>query len=430
MKMRKLILLLLISSSVFAQQAKSTKYNFQDFALIVNVEDQERQYNEMLKANPVDPAKPTMYGEYRAQLALGWLTRGNFERYWYYKNTNPKFNVLQLTYLAYAMEYLLDANKNPAELEKVSGGILKDIEAGAISDEIGRAQPIMEVNATVNAQLGNIETAVKLLAKSSEVKGAIRDMKYFRDSKANYLNRYAIVMSAAGKNQIAFDTLSKAFREAESNPVMVNTFREVYKKLKGNETGFEQYLKSLQDEAYEECYKEVEKSYIASSKKTLDGFFPNPRKEEGPMKLFEAKQPVKDISLLDLNGKSVSLGDYKGKVLALDFWSTLCTPCVAAFSGFERVVADYKKDVFQMFVVNLFEDQATVKSFVAKKGIALDVLHDEENKAYNIQGTPTKIVFDPLGNIRFYSAGYAGSTDREYYKLKSMVEITKARYKG
>lgn len=83
-----------------------------------------------------------------------------------------------------------------------------------------------------------------------------------------------------------------------------------------------------------------------------------------------------------------------------------------------------------MFVVNLFEDQATVKSFVAKKGIALDVLHDEENKAYNIQGTPTKIVFDPLGNIRFYSAGYAGSTDREYYKLKSMVEITKARYKG
>ena len=148
------------------------------------------------------------------------------------------------------------------------------------------------------------------------------------------------------------------------------------------------------------------------------------------MKLFQAKQPVKDIVMVDLNGKPVQLANYKGKVLALDFWTTMCTPCVAAFSGFERVVADYKKEAFQMFVVNLFEEQSTVQSFVAKKGITLDVLQDQDNKAYDVQGTPTKIVFDPLGNIRFYSSGYAGSTDREYYKLKSMIEITKARYKG
>lgn len=83
-----------------------------------------------------------------------------------------------------------------------------------------------------------------------------------------------------------------------------------------------------------------------------------------------------------------------------------------------------------MFVVSLFEDRATVRTFVKKKGITLDVLQDEENKFFDIQGTPTKIIFDPLGNIRFFSAGYAGSTDREYYKLKSMVEITKSRYKG
>jgi thioredoxin-related protein len=94
------------------------------------------------------------------------------------------------------------------------------------------------------------------------------------------------------------------------------------------------------------------------------------------------------------------------------------------------VVADYKKDDFQMFIINLFEETKTVKSYLTKQAITLDVLHDEENKAYDVQGTPTKIVFDPQGNIRFYSAGYAGSTDREYYKLKSMIEIIKAKYKG
>jgi hypothetical protein len=58
------------------------------------------------------------------------------------------------------------------------------------------------------------------------------------------------------------------------------------------------------------------------------------------------------------------------------------------------------------------------------------VLSEEEDKAFNIRATPVKIVFDPMGNIRFYSEGYAGSTDREYYKLKSMIEITRARHSG
>lgn len=430
MKMKKLIWLLLISGAVFAQQSPSPKYSFKDFVSIVNVEEQEKQYNEMLKTNPIDPAKPSMYEEYRAQLATGWLTKGNFERYWYYKNTHPKFNVLQFLFLTYALDNLFDANRNPEELERVSAGILEDLRTGALSDGIGRTQTVMEINAATNALLGHTDAALKVLTESSAVKGGMREMHYFKDAKSNYLNRYGIVMLAAGKHQVAFDTLSMAFREAESNPAMVNTFRQVYKKVKGTEDGFEQYLASLKDEAYQECYKEVEKSYIASPKTTLDGTIPSPGGDSKMFTLFHARQPVKEISLPDLNGNIVNLSDFKGRVLALDFWSTGCTPCVAAFSGFERVVADYKKDVFQMFVVSLFEDRETVKSFVAKKGITLDVVQDEENKAYDIQGTPTKIIFDPLGNIRFFGAGYAGSTDREYYKLKSMVEITRARYKG
>ncbi|MDO6430006.1 TlpA disulfide reductase family protein [Flavitalea sp. BT771] len=428
--MKKIILLLLISSPVFAQQSKTMQEKFLAFTMIGNVEDQEKQYDEMVKASPIDAAKPSMYEEYRAQLATGWLTKGNFERYWYYKNTHPKFNPLQFLYLSYALDHLLDEDKNMSELEKVSKGILDDLQNGVLSDGMGRTQPIMEVNAAANAKLGHTEAALEMIAKSSQVKDNMRDMRYFKDQKASYLNRYGIVMLAAGKYEAAFDTLSKAFKDAESNPAMVRTFRLAYKKWKGTEKGFEQCLKSLQEEAYRECYAEVEKMYIAAPTTTLEGTFPKRKPEDEPMTLFRAKQPVKEISMVDLNGRTVNLDDYKGKVLALDFWSTGCTPCVAAFAGFDRAVADYKKDIFQLFVVDLFEDEETVRSFVSKKGIRLDVLRDEENKAYDVQGTPMKIIFDPLGNIRFYSSGYAGSTDREYYKLKSMVEITKARYKG
>jgi len=111
--------------------------------------------------------------------------------------------------------------------------------------------------------------------------------------------------------------------------------------------------------------------------------------------------------------------------LVIDFWTTVCTPCIAAFAGFEKIIADYKKDDLQLFVINLFEDYNTVKGFVEQKEPKLDILRDEENIAYDVQGTPTKIIFDPSGNIRFFSTGYAGSTDREYYKLKSMLEIVR-----
>ena len=208
---------------------------------------------------------------------------------------------------------------------------------------------------------------------------------------------------------------------------MIATFKSVYQKLKGTDEGFDSYLIALQKEAYQHYYQEVEKLYIASPQQEMKGELPSPDDPTEMMTLFEGKKPVQEITLENLKGEPVRLADHTGKILVVDFWTTLCTPCVAAFTGFERVVADYNKADLQLFVINLFETDRTVKAYVAQKGITLDVLRDEENLAYNVQGTPTKIIFDPSGNIRFYAAGYAGSTDREYYKLKAMVEITKSR---
>ncbi|WP_127130909.1 TlpA family protein disulfide reductase [Pseudoflavitalea rhizosphaerae] len=425
--MKKIILLLLISGSAWAQQPTMNKNNFEDFILIEKVEDQEKFYNEMLKQLPAGKKTPAATNDYRGELAYGWLAKGNVERYNYYKATAPKFNPRQFLYLCYTLENMFDSRKQYTAVEKITREILDEFDKGTMKDPIGRSEILVELNAAANARLGNNAAAGKMMARLNGKKSETRDMKYFKDSKSNYYNRYAIVMTAAGQHQTAFDTLTKAFREADSNPYMISTFREVYKKVKGTEKGFDQYIKGLQKEAYAKCYKEVEALYLSKDSTTLEGTLVPVGGNGKPMTLFQAKKPVKEISLLDLDGKTVNLGDYQGKILVVDFWTTLCTPCVAAFSGFEKVVSDYNKDAFQLFVINLFEDQPTVRSYVAKKGITLDVLRDEENAAYDVQGTPTKIVFDPIGNIRFYSAGYAGSTDREYYKLKAMVEITKAR---
>ncbi|SDK65458.1 Peroxiredoxin [Pedobacter sp. ok626] len=425
--MKKLILLLLISSSAWAQKAAPGKFNFNDFNLIVKVEDKEKYFNDMLEEKPEDQLKTGQYDQFRVPLAVAWLAKGNLERYKYYTKNEPKFSFPNLLDLTYALEYLVEDNKHLKIVEQVSGEALDMLAKGKAEDiENDRMQVLLEVNAMANAKLGNIAVAKKNIAQSSKVKG-MREGKYFKDSKSNYLNRYGIVLAAAGEYQKALDTLTKAVRDADSNPRLIATLRAVYKEVHGSDKDADKFIAGLQEEAYKKYYKEVEKSFISDVSAPISGEVDGPA---GKLKVLNGEQRAKNVSLPDLNGKMVNFADYNGKILVVDFWSTGCTPCVAAFAGFEKVVTEYKNEPFQLFVINLFEAQKTVKSFIAKKGITLDVLSDEPNKAYDIQATPTKIVFDPMGNIRFYAIGYAGSTDREYYKLKAMVEIIKDRASG
>jgi thiol-disulfide isomerase/thioredoxin len=426
--MKKLLAMLLLCSSAFAQKPATEKYNYNDFMLIEKVEDQEKYYKEMLSQEAPEKLNEKATNDFRGELAFAWLAKGNVERYKFYKSTNPKFNPRQFAYLTAAVEKLFDQKQEYHEVAEITAQLLDDLDQKKIADLVMRTSVLRELNAAANAKLGKIEIARQMIAKSSEGEAnEIRNMRYFKDMKSNYLNRYAIVMLAAGQAQTALDTLVKAFENAESNPYMTATFSEAYKKVKGSDKGLDKYLNSLKESAYQHYYKELYPQYISTPQRMLTGTMVSQGKDKQTMTLFEAKKPVYEVSMERLNGEPVHFAAYKGKILAVDFWTTMCTPCVAAFAGFERVVADYKKAPFQMFVINLFEDSSTVKSYVAQKGIPLEVLRDEENVFYNVQGTPTKILFDTEGYIRFYSSGYAGSTDREYYKLKSMIEIIKSR---
>ncbi|MCL6220449.1 TlpA family protein disulfide reductase [Zunongwangia pacifica] len=424
--MKKLLLILLMSGSVWAQGEDPSTFNYEDFSLLPKVEEKEAYYEAMLRAS--NDKEQAQQDEYLTALAVGWLAKGNEEKYRYYMKDNPEISFVNLVNLIYALEYLENDEKYAKLVESVSNETIKKIEEEAAEDDLtkSRMQVLLEINAMANAILGHAEVAQQSMERASALKGD-RESKYFKDSKANYYKRYAAVLVAQGEQERALDTLTTAVSNADSNPESVALLKDIYTAVHGNGEDVDALVQALQQKAYEHCYKEVEKKYITNSNLPFNGTIPNPADPDEKLTIFEATKPVYEISLPDLNGKPVNLADYKGDVLVIDSWTTLCTPCVAAFAGFDLVVEEYKEEAFQLFVMNLFEPQKTVKSFVGRKNIDLDVLQDEPNTTYQIRATPTKIIFDPQGNIRFYSSGYAGSTHREYYKLKAMVEIVKKR---
>lgn len=402
--MKRLILLLfMVSGSVYAQQ--KPQQLAKEFSALVRVEDEEKFYNELVAKNP---AKRDQYGAYRAQLAVDWLIKGNIDKYQFYKRSHPKFTALQLFELSNLLEYWVDDNKHVALVEQISKQILEEIARKVHDDTFSRTGVLLEVNALANARLGNIDMAMKNIKKSG-ADATFRAIPYFRNSNANYLTRYGAILSAAGQHQQALDTLANAVRRANSTPRTVATLKAVYQKAKGNSSGVDKYIAALQAEAYHKIAKEVEKAWIADTK------------------------PAPDITLSDITGKAVKLSDYKGKIVVIDFWSTACKPCVAAFPAFERAVEFYKNEPFQLFVINEGESPDVVKPYMDKKGYKLNVLFDNDEaifKALGALGTPQKFIIDVNGNINQTGIGYAGSDDKEFYKLKAMVELTKVRSAG
>ena len=122
--------------------------------------------------------------------------------------------------------------------------------------------------------------------------------------------------------------------------------------------------------------------------------------------------PAPPWQLLDLNGKPVSLSDFKGKVVILDFWATWCPPCREEIPHFIDLQKRYGNQ--GLAVVGISLDQGgpeVVASFVKDNGINYPVVmaNDEVPTLYgNIEVIPTTFVINPTGEI---VKQYVGLTD-------------------
>ena len=109
------------------------------------------------------------------------------------------------------------------------------------------------------------------------------------------------------------------------------------------------------------------------------------------------------FSLPDLEGKTVSLADFKGKVVILDFWATWCPPCRAEVPDFVRIQSKYRDK--GLVVVGLSMDAGgakDVRPFAEEFNVnyAMLIAKEETPNAYGgIAGIPTTFVLDRQGRI-------------------------------
>lgn len=136
-------------------------------------------------------------------------------------------------------------------------------------------------------------------------------------------------------------------------------------------------------------------------------------------------KPAPAFTLPDLNGKKVSLSDFKGRPLVLNFWGTYCAPCKIEMPWLQEFSKKYAADGFH--VIGITYDSEVGKDTIARDtqqlGVSYPILLSnpkvESTYLSNTEVLPMSFYVDKTGKVIEVTAGL-GSKDG----LESMVEET------
>jgi thiol-disulfide isomerase/thioredoxin len=120
------------------------------------------------------------------------------------------------------------------------------------------------------------------------------------------------------------------------------------------------------------------------------------------------------VSMRDPSGAVVTLADYQGQVVVLDFWASWCPPCRAAMPAIDRLHERFKDKSVKVFGVNINDNKDPVK-FMEEMGVDYPLLVEGEAAAqhFGVQAIPTFIVIDPEGRVVYEKAGWAPQAEQE-----------------
>jgi peroxiredoxin len=139
------------------------------------------------------------------------------------------------------------------------------------------------------------------------------------------------------------------------------------------------------------------------------------------------RKPAPGFTLKDASGESVSLADYKGKVVLLNFWATWCGPCTLEIPWFEQFEQQYKSKGFEVVGISMDEDGwNAVKPFIAEHKINYRVLlgNDSVGELYGgVDSLPTTFIIDREGRFAFPPHVGLAEKNEYLYEIQTLLGI-------
>lgn len=114
------------------------------------------------------------------------------------------------------------------------------------------------------------------------------------------------------------------------------------------------------------------------------------------------------FELEDLDGRQHLLGDYRGKVVVVNFWASWCVPCLREMPSLQRLKEKFGDRPFEIVAVDVAEPGNVVEASRDRMDIDFTILLDTEKaamKAWGVTILPTSYLLDTKGQIRYQTVG-------------------------
>lgn len=125
------------------------------------------------------------------------------------------------------------------------------------------------------------------------------------------------------------------------------------------------------------------------------------------------------MPLISAEGEALSLGDFQGKTIFMNFWATWCPPCIAEMPNIQKLYESTANDSLVFVMISLDEDPQTAKDFIIRKEYTLPIyfLNGYRPAVYNSTVVPTTYVISPTGDILLEHQGMANYNTDKFKKF-------------
>jgi len=137
-----------------------------------------------------------------------------------------------------------------------------------------------------------------------------------------------------------------------------------------------------------------------------------------------AVDPAPHFTLRDLDKQTVTLSDYKGQVVLVDFWAYWCEPCKQELPHLQRMEKELGEQGFKLIAISTDDARTAsqVKPYVKRSGYQFTVVRDSDSSVL-IKYNPTKtlpfaVLIDREGNIH---SKHSGFNEGDQVKLREEI---------
>lgn len=150
----------------------------------------------------------------------------------------------------------------------------------------------------------------------------------------------------------------------------------------------------------------------------------------GYLTAAKPQRAVSDFTLKTINGDTVSLSDFRGQKVLIDFWATWCPPCLQELVEINHILNEFPGDHYTILLINVDNDIEAPIAYINKMGYSkMMVLHDNKGVAqsYGVRGIPSLFLVNKEGQLIW---SHVGMADKETLigtlGLRKAVVVTKA----